>query len=329
MHLGYLSKGTREMADRKFVLPGTQTITMNADAAEKLLSRRNGDAALLYIYILKNNGAFSEEEAAPALGRTPEQIETAMGMLASMGLVELPDRLPRPVQRDELPEYSVEDIKREMENGAAFPALVQDVQRALGRLLSSDDLVKLFGIYDAQGLPPEVILLLVNHCGEACRRKYGERRPPTMRFIEKAAYTWEREELFTMEKAEEYISKMAKRREESTGVKAVLHIRDRELTPGEQKYVSSWLDMGFGPEAIEIAYDKTVLQTGKLAWNYMNSILRNWHAAGFHTPGEIDAGEGKRAEARKNVVPMQQGGSSPTAEDLERMKNYLKKLKEG
>ena len=98
------------MADRKFVLPGTQTITMNADAAEKLLSRRNGDAALLYIYILKNNGAFSEEEAAPALGRTPEQIETAMGMLASMGLVELPDRPPRPVQRDELPEYSAEDI---------------------------------------------------------------------------------------------------------------------------------------------------------------------------------------------------------------------------
>lgn len=321
------------MAERTFVLPGTQTIMMNSDAAEKLLSRRNGDAALLYIYILKNNGSFSENEAATALGRSPEQIGTAMSMLASMGLVELPDRPARLEQRDELPEYTVQDIKREMENGAAFSALVQDVQRALGRMISSDDLIKLFGIYDALGLPPEVILLLVNHCADSCRRKYGEHRPPTMRYIEKAAYTWEREELFTMEKAEEYISRIAQRREESTGIQAILHIRDRELTPGEQKYVSTWLDMGFGHDAIEMAYDKTMLQTGKLAWNYMNSILKNWHEAGLHTVGEIEAGDKKYAPSQKNATqmhksPAQQNNGLPSAEELESMKKFLKKLKE-
>ena len=41
---------------------------------------------------------------------------------------------------------------RACENGAVFPTLVDEVQRALGRILSSEDLIKLFGIYDSLGL---------------------------------------------------------------------------------------------------------------------------------------------------------------------------------
>ncbi|MEI3102136.1 MAG: DnaD domain protein [Oscillospiraceae bacterium] len=60
-------------------------------------------------------------------------------------------------------------------------------------------------------------------------------------------------------------------------IKENLGMRGRELTATEQKYISSWLDMGFGEECISIAYDRTVTDTGALKWNYMNKILLSWH----------------------------------------------------
>ena len=41
--------------------------------------------------------------------------------------------------------------------------------------------------------------------------------------------------------------------------------------------------MGFADDAIRLAYERTVMQKGSLNWAYLNSILKNWHAAGLHT----------------------------------------------
>jgi hypothetical protein len=63
----------------------------------------------------------------------------------------------------------------------------------------------------------------------------------------------------------------------------MLQINGRALTQTEQKYIESWLDMGFGPDALEIAYDKTVVKTGRLQWKYMDSIVNSWHGKNLHT----------------------------------------------
>jgi hypothetical protein len=190
-------RGAAEMADKKFVLPGPETVTISSYAADKLISNGDGDAALLYLYILKNRGSASTSEASEKLGRSRSEIESAMELLNRLGLVRCDDMAAPPEPPDEIPQYSADDIKNELKNGSAFSALAQEVQRSLGKILSSEDLVKLFGIYDHLRLPPEVILQLVTHCLEESRRRYGPGRVPTMRYIEKAAYTWEREEIFT------------------------------------------------------------------------------------------------------------------------------------
>ena len=48
--------------------------------------------------------------------------------------------------------------------------------------------------------------------------------------------------------------------------------------------------MGFGPEAVALAYDKTVLKCHELKWAYCNGILKKWNEAGLHTVEEIQAG---------------------------------------
>ena len=125
-------------------------------------------------------------------------------------------------------------------------------------MLSSSDLKRLFGIYDYLALPPEVVLELLNYCVSISCSPSGEGRRPSMRFIEKEAYAWVHMEIFTLEQAEECIQKSQLRRGDIGKISEALGIRGRALTPSEQRFISSWLDMGFTLDAIELAYDRTV-----------------------------------------------------------------------
>lgn len=311
------------MAEKKFILPGPETVTMSGFAVDKLIQAGDGDAALLYLYILKNRGGASTSEASEKLGRSTSDIELSMTLLARLGLVRCDDIAPTVSQDEETPEYTASDIKRELKNGSAFYTLVQEVQRSVGKMLSSDDLIKLFGIYDNLHLPVEVILQLVTHCIEESRRRYGPGRVPTMRYIEKAAYTWEREGIFSLDKAEEYIKRLETSRSVTSEIQKVIQIRDRLLSASERKYIESWIEMGFDPETIEIAYDKTILKTGRLTWGYIDSILKNWYGSGLHTSAEILQGD------KKKIRSLPGKESAPDFDDYERMKKLLKKMKEG
>ena len=314
------------MSDKKFILPGPETITIASSTVDRLIRAGDGVAALLYLYILKSRGQVSVDEAAGYLAKPKYEIEAAMTLLSRIGLIRSDDDEPVPAQRETAREYSAEEVGRELENGAEFKALAAEVQNSLGKVLSSDDLIKLFGIYDALGLTPEVILQLVTHCISENRRKYGPSRVPTLRYIEKAAYTWQREGVFTLERAEEYLKELEAKRSEVSEIKKVLQIRDRQLSATEEKFVSSWLALGFGWDAVEMAYDRTIIKTGKLAWGYMDSILKSWHSKGLHKKEEILKKDAAPAASKPPRAPEP---ISPNVTDIERMKKIIEKIKEG
>ena len=198
----------------------------------------------------------------------------------------------RPEPAEELPEYETEDLVRRSKEDAGFAAVVQEAQKVLGHVLSSSDLKRLFGIYDYLALPPEVILMLLNHCVTTSKN-----RRPSMRYIEKEAYVWANREILSLDQAEEYIRRSRERQADIGRVKEALNIRGRELTATEAKYIGSWLDMGFGEDCLSIAYDRTVTNTGALKWGYMNKILLSWHEKGIHTPEEVQEKDGRRKSA--------------------------------
>ena len=65
----------------------------------------------------------------------------------------------------------------------------------------------------------------------------------------------------TLEQAETYIRRREERRSAMEQIKRALQIRDRELSPTERQYVDSWIEKGFTPDAVEIAYDRTIIKT--------------------------------------------------------------------
>jgi hypothetical protein len=319
------------MDDKLYALSKAPGLALPAEDVEKLLCRADGCCALLYLYILRH-GRLDTARAARDLKRTAREIETAAGALREMGLLApaapAGRKLPAP---DELPEYTAQEVSRRSGEDTGFQAVVAETQRTMGRMLSGAELKTLLGIYDYLGLPAEVILLLVNHCVEEFRTKYGPGRLPTLRRIEKEAYVWANREILTLRQAEEYLQTLADRRSQAVQIKTVLQIRDRELTPTEGRYVDGWLDMGFPLETLEIAYDKTVVKTGRLQWKYMDSILQSWHGKGLHTPEEIAAGDGRPAQPGGGTRNIQRAAGSvgvgvPGKRELEQMERLIDRM---
>ena len=73
----------------KFVLPGSETVTISGQTIDKLIRAGDGDAALLYLYILKTHGQKTSSEAAIALDKSKGWVASAMAVLSRLGLVRL------------------------------------------------------------------------------------------------------------------------------------------------------------------------------------------------------------------------------------------------
>ena len=293
-------------------------------ARDKLIAAHDGDTALLWLWLCRS-GVYNGDRAAEELCRTLGEMDRAYEKLCRMGLYPItPDRKEAPSSpAEELPQYTVNDVLRRSSEDGSFKAVLQEAERVLGRSLSSPDMKILFGIYDYLALPTEVIFVLLNYCTELYRQKYGPGRLPSMRSIEKEAYSWANNEILTLEQAEEFIEESRSRRSRAEEIKAALGIRGRELTPTERKYVFSWLDMGCSADALSVAYDRTVTNTGSLKWNYMNKIVSSWHQKGIHTVQEIEEKDRRTPTPAKNTEP-----NAPASQaELARLRSIYEKVK--
>ncbi len=300
--------------------------------ADKLIAAHDGDVALLYIWLCRQ-GVFDADAAARELCRTGAEIKNAYEKLCRLSLAHPAAQTAHPAQEpvlppaDELPEYTAEDIVRRSNEDSGFQAVISQAQHKLGRTLSTADLKTLFGIYDHLALPADVIFMLIGYCIDVFREKYGPGRLPSMRSIEKEAYSWANREIITIEQADEYIRAAAEKRSRSGEIKTAMGLGSRVLTPTERRYMLSWFDMGFDNEAILIAYDRTVTNTGALKWGYMNKIMLSWHDKGIHTAAEV-AERDSRSPASA-VKAENKHRSNVSGDELQRLRSIYEKVKNG
>lgn len=299
-------------------IPSTEKyIPIPRAALDQLLGHCDGNAALLYLHVLRA-GDYSLNRAARELKCTEAEILAAAGTLRALGLLDAPET----ALEQEAPEYTAEDVAARARTDPAFSAVVAEAETTFGRVLSTSDLKLLFGLVDYWGLQPDVVMVLLHHCVEKYQARSGAGRMPTMKYVEKEARYWARMEITTLDAAEEHIAREKEKQELAAQVRETLQIRGRDATAGEAKYIESWLAMGFGPEAIAEAYDRTMLATGRLAWKYMDTILRSWDGKKLYTPEAIAAGDPPR---KPKAPPVEQPRSD--SEKLDAMRRMYEHMK--
>lgn len=266
-----------------------QNLNIPAEDLRKLLGACSGDAALLYLCLRSGS---TPEDAAKQLNFTPTRYSCACATLRQLGLWIEESRTP--ILPGERPAYTEKDVIEAMDHSSDFRLLYGEVQRLLGRSLSTEELKIILSFVHYLGLPTEVISVLVSYCKDRSRQR-GNPRNPSLRTIEKEAYRWAEEGIETLEAAAAYIHAQNVRASRLSQLMNTLQIRGRSLTQAEERYALSWLDMGFDMDVIAMAYERTCLNTGGMNWPYLNKILQRWNEAGMKTVEQILSGDRKPA----------------------------------
>ena len=274
-----------------------QTITLSETDMRKLLGAASPEAALVYLYVQSGNDPANAEQELSLSGA---RVSCAAATLRQMGL--WPEERPIRVAPGERPDYTERDVVQAVDTDNSFRALYGEVQRLLGRALNIEELKILLGFVRYLNMPGEVIQMLICYCKDRARRR-GSSRNPSLRTIEKEAYAWAERGIDSIEEASAFIQSQNVRASRLSQLMNALQIRGRNLTPAEERYAISWLEMGFDNEAISMAYERTCLNTGGLNWAYMNKILQRWHSQGLHTAQAVQTGD-KKADPRAERRPL-------------------------
>ena len=287
-------------------------IVLPAQQADRLIGRGDGDAALLYLCLLRADRGVTAQELQRRLKWSQLRLHAAETALQELGLIDRPPEQKPPEPAQERPVYTADDLTDLLTGDAGFRMLVPPTEEKLGKRLKTADLQILAGLYDDLGLPADVIYLLVCHCVARSEERYGPGRRPTLRQIEKEGYHWAQRGLFDQESASRYLRDWNVRRSAMSRYMQVLGLGDRRPVESEERYITDWMDKGFPPETVALAYDKTVFYKKELNWRYLNGILRRWHENGWHTEEEVRQSDSRKPSRREEK------------KDDSRMEKYMK-----
>lgn len=287
-------------------------IVLPAQQADRLIGRGDGDAALLYLCLLRADRGVTAQELQRRLKWSQLRLHAAETALQELGLIDRPPEQKPPEPAQERPVYTADDLTDLLTGDAGFRMLVPQTEEKLGKRLKTADLQILAGLYDDLGLPADVIYLLVCHCVARSEERYGPGRRPTLRQIEKEGYHWAQRGLFDQESASQYLRDWNVRRSAMSRYMQVLGLGDRRPVESEERYIADWMDKGFPPETVALAYDKTVFYKKELNWRYLNGILRRWHENGWHTEEEVRQSDSRKPSKREEK------------KDDSRMEKYMK-----
>ena len=150
-------------------------IVLPAQQADRLIGRGDGDAALLYLCLLRADRGVTAQELQRRLKWSQLRLHAAETALQELGLIDRPPEQKPPEPAQERPVYTADDLTDLLTGDAGFRMLVPQTEEKLGKRLKTADLQILAGLYDDLGLPADVIYLLVCHCVARSEERYGPR----------------------------------------------------------------------------------------------------------------------------------------------------------
>lgn len=274
------------------------------------------------LYVLRNSGAtLSDESVAEALSLHPEDVRDAITYWCDKGLLlrtassvtmaentqtgesasasapvqgasdaQKADK-PRPVSRVSKPEPGY--VAKRLRADKNLVLLMDEAQRILGKVLSNADTATLVMLHDTDGLPVEVILMLLEHSVQIDKGN--------MRYIEKTGIQWASEGITTISLAEEKIRRFSESSVAFTTVSAVFGMRiGGTPTKKQLEYADLWInEWKFSESMLRLAYEKCVDTKGELNLSYINGILRRWFEQGLRNPQEVANSDASKQKSNK------------------------------
>lgn len=206
-----------------------------------------------------------------------------------------------------LPSYSSGEIVDMVENDREIALMIDECERALGKIFRVGETAKIIALRDYLGFAPDYITTLCTYCA-----KIGKN---SVRYLETTAIALYDDGITDKESLEEHLRLVQAKHELETQIRSLFGMNmSRALTTREKKFIDAWTQtLGYGIEVIKLAYEITVDKINEPSLNYANAILESWNSKGLKTEDEVKAQIAAEAEAKGEPVA---GGKSFDSTDF-------------
>lgn len=249
------------------------------------------------LYILRNSDKDNSlEDIAKAVSVHPEQVKEAVDFWIERGLIASIDSVltatpatldevesdaekiqtpvqkkPRAMSRSVRPDSRF--VARRLNENKDLALLMDEAQIALSKPLSSGDTATLVMLHDTDGLPCDVLALLINFCVSEGKGN--------MRAIERMGTQWASEGIFTIADAEQKIIRLSQSNNAWSKVSKIFGLKNiGSPTKSQLSYANTWCnEWNFSDDMILEAYERCVNQKGEYSIKYINGILAKWYSS--------------------------------------------------
>lgn len=233
-------------------------------------------------YIVKDGKAVATPAPAPVTVPARTRAEAAS---KEKVLVEAPDIVP-----------TYDQVKARTLEDPILKSLFNEIQLRLGKTIGYDTQAKVLMMIDSYGLPPEVILTIF---------EYAVTNGKTaMAYICKVGKNWAEDGIDSLEKAEERLKEIAKRKSQWEKFAGMITVDTPKRTDSREAFLIKWLSNGNSYDLIYYAYEEMINQINKINFAYMDKILENWTASGYRSPKDVlqAKANGKKPTGKQSYV---------------------------
>lgn len=181
----------------------------------------------------------------------------------------------------EVAKYSAADIANVLELRRELPGLIDECQKALGKVFSSHEVAVIVSMMDYLGIDAEFVIVILNYCRKIDRI--------SIRYAEKIAYTMFDRGIFTATELEQRLAADERAASIESKVRRVFGLKDRSLTTKEVTFIGNWASvMQYDISVIKKAYEITIAAINEPSLPYTNAILEKWHSLGLRTLEDVE-----------------------------------------
>lgn len=180
-------------------------------------------------------------------------------------------------------------ISEMCKNDPNVPLLLQELQQRLGSALSPAQTEALLYSYSYFSLTPDYLLMVAEYCKSIGKGDVHQ--------IVKFTTAWAGEGINTHQSLENHLKLLSARNIRYNHIQQEFGISGRSLSSKEKHYIDCWYEsFHFSDDIIALAYERTIDNTTKLSFAYLNKILSDWFEKGVST---IQQAHNEMASSRK------------------------------
>ncbi|WP_315117099.1 DnaD domain protein [uncultured Clostridium sp.] len=172
-------------------------------------------------------------------------------------------------------------------NNNSTKDMLQDIEKLLGRPLSSKEMTMYIGWIKDYNFLPEIILLLIQYC--------ASKGKTDCRYIEMVAIAWHNAKIKTIEDAQTFIKKHEDKWINIRKILNYIGIKDGEVMKPQEELLTKWLSSyDFSLDIIYRACDICFHRINKADFKYIDGILTSWFKDGIKSIEDVDKKDNKK-----------------------------------